>query len=90
MLLNKLTHSTSRIAQHSCHKQTLPAAFCSTLSLHFALMLFLFLTGRPSQAVQSAKLASAAHVLQAALVQSSPLLWQQPFITPAIVLSGAP
>ncbi len=53
-------------------------------------MLFLFLTGRPSQAVQSAKLASAAHVLQAALVQSSPLLWQQPFITPAIVLSGAP
>ena len=53
-------------------------------------MLPLFLTGHPQQAFQSAKLASAAHVHQAALVQSLPLLWQQPLVTPTIVLSSAP
>jgi hypothetical protein len=67
---------------------------CSILlHTHFTILVFtlvLLLAGCSQQAFQSASPASAAHVHQAALVQSLPLLWQQPLVTPAIVLSDAP
>ncbi len=72
-----------------------PTSSSCSILLHFnstipVLMLLLFLAGCSPQFPQSKWSASGSQVHQTCFVQSSHLLWQQPLVSPAVVLYGAP